>query len=200
MDWTPEKIDWILDGVTVGTLTNETAGTGYPQTPARISVGIWCSSCYGQAPVLGTPITDNVEDYVVTLSSLEIVNYNPASQYTFRDMSGLADSVLLTLSKPTSKLTDGVIVGIAIGGVVALVILAGVFEYWRRSRKREASPAEDFEVHELPGARTKSTEGEAYDTLAETGGRAIRYPEEEEVGGRLGPTRSQRLQRNNAYV
>lgn len=44
MDWTPDKIDWIVDGVTLFTHKNTGQKTGnyqFPQTPSRLHVGMW---------------------------------------------------------------------------------------------------------------------------------------------------------------
>jgi hypothetical protein len=118
-----------------------------------------------------------------------VENYNPASQYTFRDMSGSANSVVLTLPPSTSTLTGGVIAGIVIGGLVGVIIMIGVVVYCRRNWMGSEEPVEHNEVHEIPGARTKFTEGQKSNYIGpteETVTRALRYPEEGEVGGRLG--------------
>jgi beta-glucanase (GH16 family) len=43
MDWSPEAIQWSLDGVVVRTLAYDAAngGQNYPQTPMRLKLGIW---------------------------------------------------------------------------------------------------------------------------------------------------------------
>jgi beta-glucanase (GH16 family) len=42
VDWTADHVIWQIDGVTVRTLTPQTADTNqYPQTPMRIKVGAW---------------------------------------------------------------------------------------------------------------------------------------------------------------
>lgn len=117
-------------------------------------------------------------------------NYNPASQYTFRDMSGSANSVVLTLPASASTLTGGVIAGIMIGGLAGVIIMIGVVVYCRRNWRGGEEPVEHSEVHEIPGARIKFTEGQNDSNYIgpteETVTRALRYPEEGEVGGRLG--------------
>ena len=171
-------------------MTSASAGATYPQTPGRISVGIFCPGCYGNASVqVGSALTGSPDNYVATLTGLEIVNYNPASQYTFRDMSGLADSVILTLPTSSSKLSGGVIAGIVVGGLVGIIIIVGLIEYCRRSWKTKETPVEHGEVQEVPGARTKFTEGHNRDDIATMGEPvmvALRYPDDGEVGGRLG--------------
>ena len=104
-------------------------------------------------------------------------------------MSGSANSVVLTLPTSTSTLTGGVIAGIVIGGLVGVIVMIGVVVYWRRNWRGGEEPVEHSEVHEIPGARTKFTEGQKPNYIGpteETVTRALRYPEEGEVGGRLG--------------
>lgn len=184
-----ERIEWIIDGITVGTLTSAAAGSSYPQNPGRISIGIYCPGCYGNASVqVGSPLTDGPDDYIATVISLEVENYNPAAEYTFRDMSGSANSVVITLPTSTSKLKGGVIAGIVVGGLVGVIIVIGLVLCWRRiSRATKSSSGQTPEIQEIPGARTKFTEAQIRDmTTDEATMRALRYPEEGEVGGRLG--------------
>lgn len=44
IDWTQEKIQWILDGNVVREAGYEAPGL-YPQTPARVQFGVWCGGC-----------------------------------------------------------------------------------------------------------------------------------------------------------
>lgn len=52
IDWTAERIEWIVDGVTVRTLAYDdpltNGGTNYPQTPMKIKLGAWCGGCSGE--------------------------------------------------------------------------------------------------------------------------------------------------------
>jgi hypothetical protein len=158
--------------------------------PVRVSFGIFCPGCYGNASAqVGSPITDNLDDYKATITSLEVENYNPASQYTFRDMSGLAGSVAITLPTSSSKLSGGVIAGIVVGGLVAVIIIIGVGVYLHRTMKAKKSHDKAHYAQDVRGARTKFTEGQNRNgiaTMEKPVTRALRYPEEREAGGRLG--------------
>jgi len=104
-------------------------------------------------------------------------------------MSGSANSVVLTLPTSTSKFTGGVIAGIVVGGLVGVIVIIGVVVYCRRNWGGRKDQLEHAEVHEVPGARTKFTEGQNRNDIVpmeETVARALRYPEEGEIGGRLG--------------
>ncbi len=97
IDWSPTQIDWLIDGVVVRTVTAAAAGTAYPQTPSQVRVGTWCGGCSGSPAGTvtwsGGPTTFSGAPYVMTIRSLEIVNANPASSYTYSDMSGTAGSI-----------------------------------------------------------------------------------------------------------
>ena len=171
--------------MTVATLTNATAGAGYPQSPARVSIGIWCPGCNGEySAAYGAPVTNDLDDYFVTLSALEVINYNPTSQYTFADMSGTASSVVIS-NASTSKLTSGAIVGIGVGALAAIVIIVGALIYWLRVRKTKRVALDPGETLEIPGARTNYPEivvDKNFSTTEEPIV-TIRYPENEELHG-----------------
>jgi beta-glucanase (GH16 family) len=97
IDWSPTQIEWLIDGVVVRTVTAATAGSAYPQTPSQVRVGTWCGGCSGSPAGTvtwsGGPTTFSGAPYVMTIQSLEIVNTNPASSYTYGDMSGTAGSI-----------------------------------------------------------------------------------------------------------
>lgn len=52
VDWTSERIEFIIDGVTVRTLAYDdpltVGGKNYPQTPMRLKLGNWCGGCAGE--------------------------------------------------------------------------------------------------------------------------------------------------------
>src|SRR5579862_1796186 len=98
IDWSADKIDWIIDGTTVRTLTAASVGAKYPQTPCQVRIGTWCGGCSGspQGTVQwsGGPTTfPPGSSYVMTIQSLTIENANPADSYTYSDMSGSAASI-----------------------------------------------------------------------------------------------------------
>lgn len=132
-DWTPDRIEWIIDGVTVATLTNATAGSGYPQIPGRVTFGVWCPACYGDIPgLVGTQVDNKLGIYTATIRTLDIINYNPATYYTYHDMSGLSSSVVI--HHESSGLTRGEIAGIVIAALVGIVLIISVL-VWLRGRK-----------------------------------------------------------------
>lgn len=190
-DWTQDRIQWIIDGVTLATVTRAAAGAQYPQIPARVSIGIWCPGCSGSSQV-GARITENLDTYVATLSLLEITNYNPAIQYRYRDMSGTESSVVIDhKSTSSSKITGGVIAGIVVGAVVCILIVIGLVVYCLRRRNKDIKPVQH---DDFSAPRTNYMEVNTPSKPDTDIPMSLRYPEERyalhtpdaRAGGRLG--------------
>ena len=212
MDWTQERIEWIIDGVTVATITNVTAGKGFPQTPGRVTIGVWCPECYGAHPgLVGTPVVDN-GTYTATVLSLEVINYNPAQQYSYGDMSGSSGSVVIhQQSTSPSKLTSAEIAGIVIGALAAIASIGSILVYYLRHRGTTRGQVGDGDGH--PNSDVRETKGQriAHDQTMgnfatrrsernrETPSGRLRQAEEpapeteRRPGGRLGPQTDARL-------
>jgi beta-glucanase (GH16 family) len=99
INWTPNAIEWIIDGTVVRTLTAASAGTQYPQTPMQVRIGTWCGGCPGNADGTiqwaGGPTTFTGAPYIMTITSLTIQNANPGQSYTYGDESGTASSIIV---------------------------------------------------------------------------------------------------------
>ena len=97
IDWSPTQIQWIIDGTVVRTVLASAAGGAYPQTPSQIRIGTWCGGCAGEpagtVTWAGGATTFDGAPYVMTVQSLTVVNANPASSYTYSDLSGSAASI-----------------------------------------------------------------------------------------------------------
>lgn len=46
--WTPESIQWMVDGTSYRTLTYASNPSQFPQTPMMVKFGIWCGGCSAQ--------------------------------------------------------------------------------------------------------------------------------------------------------
>src|SRR5271167_3144523 len=97
LDWSETELNWIIDGTVVRTLEAASVGGQYPQTPMQVRIGTWCGGCAGEAQGTiqwsGGPTTFGAAPYVMTITSLEIDNANPAGSYTYGDFSGSASSI-----------------------------------------------------------------------------------------------------------
>ncbi|KAI3392253.1 hypothetical protein diail_5941 [Diaporthe ilicicola] len=103
IDWTAEKLDWIIDGTVVRTLTYADAkgGSTYPQTPMQIKLGTWVAgrkdapegtvqwaggyTDFTQAPFNGYYKSVTVQDYMNGASS--------AGSYVYGDQTGTYQSI-----------------------------------------------------------------------------------------------------------
>ncbi|KLU90999.1 hypothetical protein MAPG_09524 [Magnaporthiopsis poae ATCC 64411] len=92
IDWTPEKIDWLIDGNLVNTRLAADAdrdGEPFPQTPSRVQFGVWA----GGDPSNGPGVVDwaggqtDTQDgpYAAYLRKVSITNYNPAGTYEYAE-------------------------------------------------------------------------------------------------------------------
>ncbi|KAI1845488.1 hypothetical protein JX266_008346 [Neoarthrinium moseri] len=99
-DWTPEKLDWLIDGKIVRTFLAKNADNNehqFPQTPSKIQLGIWNGGDPDQHPgTIGWAggLTDMTKvPYYTFVKSVNITNYNPAQQYKWTDQSGSWKSI-----------------------------------------------------------------------------------------------------------
>ena len=149
-----------------------------------MTIGLWCPACYRIDPgIVGTPIINNLETYVTTIRSLEVINYNPAIQYSYRDMSGLSSSIVIQQNEPSAKITGVGIAGIVLGSLIGILIIVGGF-YWLRRRKVKRRIAgvyrHDLEIESPP---TVSNKADAMGDIVES--QRVRYPQELEPYGSI---------------
>ncbi|PYH81043.1 hypothetical protein BO82DRAFT_392723 [Aspergillus uvarum CBS 121591] len=120
IDWTPEQLEWQVDGVTMRTLTknstyNATSGIYmYPQTPSRLQMSLWPSglSSEGEGTIeWGGGLVDwNSADmekygyYYALYKDITIECYNPPEgttvdgdvSYVYTSDTGLSDQILVS--------------------------------------------------------------------------------------------------------
>lgn len=115
VDWTSERIEWIIDGVTVRTLGYNDpltiGGKNYPQTPMRVKLGSWCGGCAGEpagtVTWAGGKTTFNDAPYIMYVESVDIQNYNPADSYEYGDNSGTWQSIKIIKGGDSSSPSGG---------------------------------------------------------------------------------------------
>ncbi|KAK4461812.1 cell wall glucanase [Cladorrhinum samala] len=101
--WTPEQLDWIIDGAVVRTLKNTgVAGcAGYPQTPMQIKLGTWVAGRKDapQGTIEWAGGLTNFADapFEGYYQSIKIVDYmggkSEATEYQYTDKSGTWQSI-----------------------------------------------------------------------------------------------------------
>ncbi|KAI9371653.1 concanavalin A-like lectin/glucanase domain-containing protein [Aspergillus egyptiacus] len=123
IDWSPEKLEWLVDGEVVRTLTkestwNETANRyEYPQTPSRMQMSLWpagqASNAQGTIEWAGGEIDWDHQDikekgyYYATFGEVSVECYDPPSDtkiigdvsYDFKDDAGVESSIEITDNK-----------------------------------------------------------------------------------------------------
>ena len=115
VDWNKERIEWIIDGVTVRTLGYNdpltVGGTNYPQTPMRLKLGNWCGGCAGEpkgtVAWAGGKTTFTDSPYVMYVESVQIQNTNPADSYEYSDNSGSWESINIIKGGSSSNPSGG---------------------------------------------------------------------------------------------
>lgn len=147
--WTPEALEWWIDGNLVRTLeyADANGGLNYPQTPSNIRLGIWAGgdpSNNNYTIEWAGGVTDyNDAPFTMTVQSVRISDYTTgATQYEYTGNSGSWQSIKLLNTTAPIKLdgsngesaskrwaglstTTKIAIGAGIGG--AALIFAAVF-------------------------------------------------------------------------
>ena len=99
LDWKPESLTWLIDGVAVRTLKAEDAngGKNYPQTPSTVRLGIWAGGDPDNSPGTiewaGGETDFSKAPFTMTVESVKVKNYNPGTEYKWTDKSGSWKSI-----------------------------------------------------------------------------------------------------------
>jgi beta-glucanase (GH16 family) len=106
IDWTPEHVQWIIDGNVVRTLTYGEAkgGASFPQTPMQIKLGTWVAGRQGapQGTVQWAGGYTNFADAPFTgyYRKVTITDYgngkSGATSYSYGDSSGTMGSIVVS--------------------------------------------------------------------------------------------------------
>ncbi|OJJ63794.1 hypothetical protein ASPSYDRAFT_120588, partial [Aspergillus sydowii CBS 593.65] len=105
IEWSPESVSWAIDGNTVRTLNYADAkgGSRFPQTPARLRLGIWAggdpSNEQGTIEWAGGETDYSGAPFTMYVKSVHIENTHPAEEYTYSDNSGDWQSIKFEGSK-----------------------------------------------------------------------------------------------------
>lgn len=102
VDWTAERIEWIIDDVTVRTLlyADAVGGKNYPQTPMRVKIGSWVGG--SSTAAAGTVqwaggLSTFPGTYTMYVKSLTIEDYTTSgSTYTYSDTTGSYESITIS--------------------------------------------------------------------------------------------------------
>lgn len=113
IDWTAERINWIIDGVIMRTLTYDDAYNGktYPQTPMQLKLGTWdggaSTTDVGTVEWAGgyTNFSDGTSPYLAYYQSVKITNYSnnvtSAASYTYEGTTGDYQDITVNIGNAT---------------------------------------------------------------------------------------------------
>ncbi|KAL4949007.1 concanavalin A-like lectin/glucanase domain-containing protein [Aspergillus filifer] len=109
IEWTPQAISWAIDGDVRRTLTRAEAqgGSRFPQTPARLRIGIWAggdpTNGEGTIEWAGGETDYSAAPFTMYIKSVHIENTYPGNEYSYSDNSGDWQSINVDGSKPDSS-------------------------------------------------------------------------------------------------
>lgn len=99
IDWSAEKIDWLIDGTLVRSLKYAEANGGhnFPQTPMNLRLGIWAggdpSMPNGTVEWAGGATDYSQGPYTMWVNSIKVKDASKGSTYTYSDKSGSWQSI-----------------------------------------------------------------------------------------------------------
>ncbi|KAH0614178.1 uncharacterized protein H6S33_006064 [Morchella sextelata] len=98
LNWTAEKLEWLIDDVVVRTLTPAMVkGDYYPQTPMTARIGIWSGGDSDNEPGViawsGGPTNYKEGPFDMIVKKIYVQDYSSGKEYRYTDQSGSADSI-----------------------------------------------------------------------------------------------------------
>ncbi|KAF6842576.1 glycosyl hydrolase family 16 [Colletotrichum musicola] len=107
--WTKEQLEWWIDGNRVRVLKAEEANNTqtYPQTPMRLSLGIWAGGdprmAQGTREWAGGDTDYAAGPYTMYVKSAQVTDYSSGKEYSFGDKSGSWESIKISEGNSTVK-------------------------------------------------------------------------------------------------
>ncbi|KAG6105661.1 hypothetical protein E4U14_005009 [Claviceps sp. LM454 group G7] len=171
--WTKESIQWFIDGNHVRTLNANDANNtqNYPQTPMRMSIGIWAggdpSLPEGTRQWAGGDTDYAAGPYTMFLRSARVADFSTGKEFTYGDRSGSWESIKIaagnstaidTIYKKPEKSTGEKWAGLSTGAkaavygsgiAVAGLALGTLLWYYLRQRRIGAAEAKAAQEREL---------------------------------------------------
>lgn len=98
IEWTPQSIQWSIDGSVVRTLTpDQVKGDFYPQTPMQIKIGSWSGGDPQNEPGVikwaNGPTDYSNGPFDMIVESIKVQDYSTGTYYYYSDHSGSASSI-----------------------------------------------------------------------------------------------------------
>jgi hypothetical protein len=106
--WTPQQLQWIVDGSVLRTLHYNDAlhGHNYPQTPMKLKIGVWAggdpdSNSRGTVEWAGGPVDYHASPFTMSVQSVYVQDFGSGSSYVYTDASGSMASIKSTPGNST---------------------------------------------------------------------------------------------------
>lgn len=194
--WTKERLDWYIDGAIVRTLIAKDANDTqtYPQTPMRLSFGLWAAGdprvAAGTREWAGGNTDYSKGPFSMAVKSVQMEDYSKGKEYVWSDTSGLWPSIKVVEGNSTAveslnttppkstaekwaEMPTGAKAGIyAGGGVVGAALVGTLIWYYIRQRRigaAEAKKAEEDAAREREEISQLQRAGINPDSFAEHG-------------------------------
>ncbi|KAF3013312.1 hypothetical protein E8E14_011006 [Neopestalotiopsis sp. 37M] len=170
--WTKDKLEWWIDGTLARTLLPAAANDSrnYPQTPMKLSMGIWAggdsSQAAGTIEWAGGATDYDAGPYTMYVKSARVEDYSSGKEYVYGDRTGDYTSITITdpdsnstaidnlnnaatadddesLSEKWDNLSSGAKAGVYAGaaGVVGLALAALLVYYFKQRRRGQQEAA-----------------------------------------------------------
>ncbi|RSL48913.1 hypothetical protein CEP53_009356 [Fusarium sp. AF-6] len=173
--WTKDQLNWYIDGEVVRTLNyaDAKAGEAYPQTPMRLSIGIWAAGDptmpEGTREWAGGDTEYDKGPYSMYVKSVLVEDASTGKEYVYGDKSGSYKSIEIVKGNSTAyenlhkkpeeadkttgekweALPTSTKTAVYGGGVAAAAVgVSALAFYWLRQRRAGASEAKAAEVAE----------------------------------------------------
>ncbi|KAG9192768.1 licheninase [Alternaria panax] len=110
--WTSSATSWLVDGKVVRTLpfADGNGGSNYPQTPMNVRIGIWAggdpTNAEGTIEWAGGETDYSQAPFTMVLEKVEVSNDNPGSSYSYGDMTGGFESIIVDGKGSNAKQSD----------------------------------------------------------------------------------------------
>lgn len=114
VNWTPESIEWLVDGTVTRTLTYASNPNQFPQTPMQVKFGTWCGGCSDQEGTrdwaggppnwADAPFKAYYKSVVIQDNSNGVAN---AVSYQYGDQTGSYKSIIVNTGSSTTTGNSG---------------------------------------------------------------------------------------------
>jgi Glycosyl hydrolases family 16 len=98
-NWTPDRLEWYIDGQLIRTLeyADANGGHNFPQTPCDVRLGIWAGgdpkNPNGTIEWAGGEINYDDTPYTMTVKSVRVTDSSRGTQYLYGDKTGSYQSI-----------------------------------------------------------------------------------------------------------